>query len=201
MDNRFRRIKTLYDQACKKPLAERVAFLDQVCAGDLELRNQVESLLASWDRSSSFLEHPALEGAADIPATVQSRSLIGCQLGACQVLSLLGKGGMGEVYLARDSRLDRQVALKVLPPEVTEDPERLKRFVREAKAASALNHPNTATIYEIGEAEGIHFILMEYIEGETLEARMRRPGSPSRAFRVALSPEKKPGAGARQRWD
>ena len=122
-----------------------MAFLDQVCAGDLELRGEVESLLASWDRSSSFLEHPAFEVAADIPAAVQSRSLIGCQLGACQVLSLLGKGGMGEVYLARDSHLDRQVALKVLPPEVTEGPERLKRFVREAKAASALNHPNTAT--------------------------------------------------------
>ncbi len=101
-------------------------------------------------------------------------SLIGQQLNSYQILSLLGKGGMGEVYLARDQRLDRQVALKVLPAEVSEDPERLRRFLREAKAASALDHPNIATIHELGEAKGVHYIVMEYVKGETLEARIRQ---------------------------
>ncbi len=90
-----------------------------------------------------------------------------------QVLSLLGAGGMGEVYLARDSRLDRTVALKILPGELAADPERMQRFAREAKAASALNHPNVATIYDVGESDGIRFIVMEHVEGETIAAENR----------------------------
>src|ERR1700693_5279542 len=89
-----------------------------------------------------------------------------------RILSLLGKGGMGEVFLAEDTRLHRRVALKVLLPEVAADSERLARFVQEARAASALSHPNAAHIYEIGEANGAHFLAMEYFEGQTLEARL-----------------------------
>src|ERR1700722_17435970 len=89
-----------------------------------------------------------------------------------RILSLLGKGGMGEVFLAEDTRLHRKVALKVLLPEVAQDTEKLARFVQEARAASALSHPNAAHIYEIGEADGRHFLAMEYIEGETLEKRL-----------------------------
>src|SRR5579864_2479599 len=89
-----------------------------------------------------------------------------------KIISLLGKGGMGEVFLAEDTRLRRKVALKVLLPEIATDSERLARFLQKASLASALSHPNAAHIYEIGEAEGSHFLAMEYIEGETLESRL-----------------------------
>ena len=99
----------------------------------------------------------------------------GAQLGPYRIIAPLGAGGMGEVYLAQDTRLDRTVALKILPPELAQDPERMRRFVQEAKAASALNHPNVAHVYEIGEAGGIHFIAMEYVEGQPLKAKLGRP--------------------------
>src|SRR5262245_1849033 len=98
---------------------------------------------------------------------------IGQRLGSYEITALLGKGGMGEVYRARDTRLDRAVALKILPAELAADPERMRRFVQEAKAASALSHPNVAHIYEIGEANGTNFIAMEYVEGQTLDARVK----------------------------
>src|SRR5438552_13126277 len=96
----------------------------------------------------------------------------GAQLGPYQILSSLGAGGMGEVYLAEDNRLGRKVALKLLPAEFTKDADRVRRFEQEARAASALNHPNIITIYDIGQADGIHFIATEFVEGETLRQRM-----------------------------
>ena len=96
----------------------------------------------------------------------------GTSLGHYQITSLIGLGGMGEVYLALDMKLDRKVALKILPAEVSLHRDRMNRFVREAKAAAALNHPNIAHVYEIGESDGIHFIAMEFIEGETLRSRI-----------------------------
>ena len=98
----------------------------------------------------------------------------GTRLGHYEIRSQIGKGGMGEVYLAQDTRLDRHIALKILPPEFAEDRDRMSRFVREARSVSALNHPNIITIYEIGEADGMHFIATEYIEGETLQVRLNR---------------------------
>src|SRR5205823_6351435 len=94
------------------------------------------------------------------------------QLGPYEILAQLGAGGMGEVYLAKDSRLDRKAALKLLPAEFTQDADRVRRFVQEAKAASALNHPNIITIYEIGQAEGAHYIATEFIDGNTLRQQM-----------------------------
>jgi len=99
----------------------------------------------------------------------------GAQLGPYRIVALLGQGGMGEVYRAQDTRLERTVALKILPPELARDPERMRRFVQEAKAASALNHPNVAHVYEIGEADGIHYIAMEYVEGQALKATLGQP--------------------------
>src|SRR5215831_11551034 len=96
----------------------------------------------------------------------------GTNLGPYSIVSLIGAGGMGEVYLAQDTRLDRTVALKILPVQVAADPERMRRFVQEAKAASALSHPNVAHIYEIGEANGTNFIAMEYVAGRTLDAKL-----------------------------
>src|SRR5207245_3414192 len=105
---------------------------------------------------------------------VNSALAAGSSIGPYRVRSQLGQGGMGVVYLADDTRLGRKVALKVLPPNVTTDPGRLKRFEQEARAASALNHPNILTIFEVGQADGEHFIAAEYVEGETLRQRLGR---------------------------
>src|SRR5271155_4116990 len=96
----------------------------------------------------------------------------GSTLAHYRISSKLGSGGMGEVYLAQDLNLDRPVALKILPPEVAHDPDRMRRFIQEAKTASALSHPNVAHVFEIGEADGVTFLAMEYIEGQTLNARI-----------------------------
>ncbi len=175
--DRWQQISSVYQATLEHAATERKAFLQEACGEDEDLRREVSDLLIHHQEAAKFMNTPALEVAARMLARTSDRRLAGSQLGPYEILSLLGAGGMGEVYLARDPRLDRQVALKILPPEVTQDPERLQRFVREAKASSALNHPDIATIYEIGEAEGIHFISMEYIDGDTLEARIqqRRP--------------------------
>ncbi len=172
MSSDFQRVEELYHQALSKPLAERASFLALACSGDEALRREVEALLACQQKAGQFMDSPALDVAARMLARSKDRQLIGSRLGPYEVLSLLGVGGMGEVYLARDTRLERTVALKVLPAEVMDNPERMKRFVQEAKAASRLNHPNIATIYEVGEAEGIQWIAMEYVEGQTLEWRI-----------------------------
>ncbi len=167
--DRWARIDQLLDDAMELPLAERAAFLKQACAEDDELRQEVESLLAAHERAEAeFLKAPALEVAAQQMAAQNDRSLIGKVFGRYSVISVLGVGGMGEVYLARDRELKRKVALKFLPAQFTQDDTRIKRFKREAKAASALNHPNIITIYEIGQVEGKHFIAAEYVEGQTL---------------------------------
>ena len=131
-------------------------------------------MLASDQQANSFIEAPAVQMAAPLLVEHAGRSLVGQSIGHYQVISLLGKGGMGEVYLARDDRLGRQVALKFLPLDLASDPGRLRRFEHEARAASALNHPNVATIYEIGDTDGQRFIAMEYMAGETLAARIAR---------------------------
>ena len=150
----------------------RAAFLDEACVGDHALRREDELLLAQQEEAGGFIEVPALEVAAKGMAGNRAQSRVGQQIGSYKVLSLLGVGGMGEVYLAQDQRLDRTIALKILPTELASDPGRMRRFVQEAKAASALKHSNVATIYEIGEFEGMRFIAMEYVEGQTLAARI-----------------------------
>ena len=153
---------------------ERAAFLDRACAGDDGLRREVESLLASFEESDSIIETPVAEAVAELFSGDRAESLVGQRLGHYEIVSLLGEGGMGAVYLAKDTTLDRRVALKLLPREHTQDEERLRRFKQEAKAASALNHPNILTIHEVGEAEGHHFIATEFIDGETLRGSLRR---------------------------
>jgi len=132
----------------------------------------VESLLAAEDRAGSFLAAGAMNDAAKMVADEKALMLVGKKLGRYQVLSLLGSGGMGEVYLAEDLQLKRQVALKLLPAELTAHRDRLRRFEQEARAASALNHPNIITIYEIGKQENLNFIVAEFIEGQTLRRLM-----------------------------
>jgi eukaryotic-like serine/threonine-protein kinase len=174
---RWQQVEQLYHAVAERPVDQRAAFLAEACAGDQVLRRNVAALLKADADAGGFLAAPALEVAAKVTAE-QLESLVGQQVSHYEVLSLLGAGGMGEVYLARDQRLDRTVALKILPAHVASDPERTQRFVLEAKAASALNHPNVATIYDIGQADDSNFIAMEYVEGQTLAAEIggQRPG-------------------------
>ena len=168
----WKRVEELYLQALQRPSAERAQLLDSACKGDLELRREVESLLEAVEKDGMLLEGQALDIAARMAARSSRSSLIGRQLNSYQILSLLGKGGMGEVYLARDLRLERQVAIKVLPEAFTGDPERLARFEREAKLLASLNHPNVAAIYGLEISEGKRFLVLELVEGETLAERL-----------------------------
>ena len=178
---RWQQIKHLFNSALERPLPERSIFLSEACGDDYTLRSEVESLLSSDNEAEQFIDVPAYEVAAEL--LVGGSSLTpGRKLGAYQVISVLGKGGMGEVYLAEDARLGRRVALKLLPSSFTNDAERLRRFEREARAASALNHPNILTIYEIDSVDGRRFIATEYVDGETL--RQRQKHSPLKVSEV-----------------
>ena len=165
---RSQQVEQLYHAARQRRAAERAAFLEQACAGDDALRHDVESLLAEDARVQSFLETPALELARNMSGEDPSQSMIGRQFGPYSVLSLLAKGGMGEVYSARDTKLGRDVALKILPATFARDPERLARFQREARLLASLNHPHIAAIYGMEESGGLHGLVMELVPGETL---------------------------------
>ncbi len=170
---RWKQIDELAQSALDRGVAERAAFLDEACAGDEALRREVESQIAYQQQASKFLEEPAFKHAAGLIADPQTESLEGRTIGHYRILRALGAGGMGEVHLAEDTRLKRKVALKLLPAEFTQDLDRVRRFEQEAQAASALNHPNIITIHEIGEVAGEHYIVTEYVAGETLRARMK----------------------------
>jgi len=187
---RWQEIDKLLELALEQEPSRWAEFLDKWCIGDFELRQEVEALLAAHAQAGSFIEAPALEAAAQATRTehagsflsspasevtaglTEARPLLGRSVGPYQILSLLGAGGMGEVYLAQDSRLGRRIALKFLPAEFTRDHDRLRRFEREARAVSALNHPNILTIHEIGEHDGSTFIATEFIDGQTLRQKM-----------------------------
>src|SRR3989449_6342194 len=168
----WQQVKELFEAALKRKPVERVAFLDQACAGDEALRREVESLLESYEQAGSFMAAPAVEAAVESLLGEQVKLSPGQRMGHYQIVALIGEGGMGEVYLAEDVLLGRKVALKLLPAEFTKDLQRVRRFQQEARAASALNHPNIITIHEIGEVDGLNFIVTEFIAGETLRQRM-----------------------------
>jgi eukaryotic-like serine/threonine-protein kinase len=165
---RWQQIKEIFHSALDHGQGERSTFLAQACGGDESLRSEVESLLSSHEQDGGFIDAPAYEIAAGLLAENQSTIQSGQKLGSYRILSTLGRGGMGDVYLAEDVRLGRKVALKLLPSSFTNDSQRLRRFEREARAASGLNHPNILTIHEIGQAEDRHFIATELVEGENL---------------------------------
>ena len=169
---RMQQIEVIFHDACDVTPDERAAFVAQACAGNEELRHEVELLLDADEQAATLIEAPAYQMAAHLFAESQPPLSAGQSISHYQIISLLGKGGMGEVYQARDIKLDRTVALKILPADVATDAERMRRFVSEAKAASALNHPHVATIYEISEADNLSFFAMEYVEGQTLAAKI-----------------------------
>jgi len=150
---RWRQIEQLYHAAREREPRERDRFLQEACA-DEEVRGEVESLLRCEAQAEGFLEAPALEVTAEALAEGRARSMFGRALGHYRIAAFLGAGGMGEVYRARDSRIGRDVAVKVLPPGIAADPERLRLFEQEARAVGALNHPNILTIYDVGVQDG-----------------------------------------------
>src|SRR5688572_12043461 len=165
---RWQQIKGLYESALRCDEGKRRSFLDQACAGDPELRREVEFLLAYENGEDGFIEIPALEVAARALTEEKVESLVGRQLGSYKILSFIGAGGMGEVYRARDTKLGREVALKVLPEVFARDAERLGRFRREALVLASLNHPNIAAIYGLEESEGVGYLVLELVSGKTL---------------------------------
>jgi serine/threonine protein kinase len=165
---RWQQIDQLFHLALEREADERDAFLREACKGDESMRCEVVSLLRSHEEAHSFIRTPPEDLAADLMVSRETQLKRGQYVGHYQVLSLLGQGGMGEVYLAHDVRLGRHVALKRLPAKFTLDTDRVHRFKQEARAVSALNHPNIVTIHEIGRSNSSHFITTEFIEGETL---------------------------------
>ena len=184
---RWQQVKDIFNSAITYRPDERSLFISRACSGDEELRSEVESLIASHEESGSFIDKPAFEAAAGLLANEKAELKSGQTVASYEVISFLSRGGMGEVYLAEDKRLGRKVALKLLPASFTTDQDRLRRFEQEARAASALNHPNIITIYEIREAAGSHVIATEFVEGETLRHRLSRaPLTLSEALNVAM---------------
>ncbi len=175
---RYQRVGEIYLAALELPPEARSDFLTRSCGSDSELRREVESLLEAHRDAEGVLAGKIAGVVAEAAARQAAPSPVGLRLGRYRILSPLGRGGMGEVFLAEDPQLGRKVAIKLLPSAFTHDAERVRRFEREARAVSALNHPNILTIHEIGRAstpEGdLHYIVSEYIEGETLRARIDR---------------------------
>jgi len=178
--DRWERIGRLYSAASELPAEARAGFLRDACGDDHALRGELESLLASNAAAGQFLNVGAISDAAKLLAQERAETLVGTRLGCYDIVSRIGSGGMGEVYRARDSRLARDVAVKVLPALAIESDTARKRFHREAQAVAALSHPNIRALYDVGEADGRVYAVMELLDGETLRARLVRGALPSR---------------------
>ena len=184
---RWKQVNDLFQLAVERPPGERATFLGEACHDDEGMRREVESLLTSYERAENFIELPAFEVAPELVTNDRTGALVGKVIGHYRIESLIGVGGMGEVYLARDERLGRKAALKLLPRSLTTDETQLSRFKNEARTASALNHPNILTVYEIGAEGNVQFIATEFIEGITLRASLASGRiDPRRALEIAV---------------
>jgi predicted ATPase/serine/threonine protein kinase len=172
---RYQRVGEIYHAALDVPRDRRSGYLDEACQGDEQLRHEVESLLGANERAGEFITAPAIDVAAQLIAAQGGQASVSGRIGAYDILSLIGRGGMGEVYLAHDPRLGRKVAVKLLREGLTSNPDAIRRFEQEARAASSLNHPNIVTIYEIGDMGERRFLAMEFVEGRSLAAMVDRP--------------------------
>src|SRR5215217_214536 len=172
---RWQRIKEIFHAAQERTPAERTSFLKEVCGDDASIREEVEALLTADAGNDDFLSSPAYEFAAGLLASEATEFSAGQKVGPYEILCPLGAGGMGQIYLAHDAKLGRKIALKLISREFATDARRVLRFEQEARAASALNHPNVCVIHEIGITDsGRHFIAMEYIQGITLRDQLAR---------------------------
>jgi serine/threonine protein kinase len=186
---RWTQIEQLYHAAVELPPSSRAGFLSQTCTNDTELRREVESLLAHVGQADELLENPEWQpvraGESSLETARGSRraSAVGSQVGAFRIVEFLGAGGMGEVYRATDTRLHRDVAIKMLPPEFAQQPDWFARFQREARALAALNHPHICALHDVGP----NYLVMKYLEGQTLAARIKA-GAPSigEALQIAI---------------
>src|SRR5207253_1239958 len=182
----WHQVQELFHAALAREPGDRSIFLVGACSGNESLRREVESLIQSHEETSHFIDSPAFAAAAEMLADGHEFKP-GQTLGHYEIHSALGEGGMGRVYLAEDTKLKRKVALKVLPAVHSGDEQARKRLLREAQAAAALDHPNICAIYEVDEESDRSYIAMQYIEGETLEARMARQRlSPDDSLNVAI---------------
>ena len=168
---RWQQIKGIFDAALDKDSSERTAFLDEACGEDLSLRQEIELLLNSHD-DDSFLEKPAYQAVPELFESETGDAIIGTQLGPYAVTQKIGKGGMGVVYLAQDTRLDRPVAIKMLAPKYTSNSQQRERLKREARAAAKFSHPGIATVYSLEEMGGAVYIVSEYVHGPTVRQTM-----------------------------
>jgi eukaryotic-like serine/threonine-protein kinase len=194
---RWREIERLYYAALERDAAARGAFLHEACGGDEGLRREVESLLVYQGTANDFMTLPAVTAdlarlspiASAVRRAQQSSvpgQLVGRVFGSYELQALIAAGGMGEVYRAVDTRLNRTVAIKTLPGQLSGDPDRQERFRREANIISSLNHPHICTLHDVGIQDGVHYLVMEHIEGETLQARLDRGPLPvARALEYA----------------
>jgi serine/threonine protein kinase len=184
---RWQRIKNLFEEALELPAEQRPLFL-AACGEDETLQAEVEALLQHHLQAGSFLQESPAQRLSTPPIAV-ARTFSSCEIisGRFRIADFIGRGGMGEVYKAEDMRLHRLVALKVLPDAIAKDPQYLSRFQREAEAASALNHPNICTVYDIGEQNGRAFIAMEFLDGQTLKhVIMERPLDLERLLKIGI---------------
>src|SRR5687767_2452172 len=170
----WQEIDRLFQHAVELNPRDRDTFLEEACKGNRLLREEVDSLLVSDASASNLIDQEVLAQAAPFLAVEFPRLEDGQKLGNYEIVRLIGRGGMGEVYLAKDEILNRRIALKLLPADYTTHPERLRRFQQEAFAVSALNHPNILTIHELRQVEDLQFIATEFVDGETLRERMNR---------------------------
>src|SRR6266498_4292752 len=172
-DSHWENLQQIFHAAIALAPHERADYLNEACSGDLSLRQAVESLLKSHEETDNFVDTPAFQAAAEMLVDrLEFRP--GDIVAHYKLLSLLGEGGMGKVYLALDTKLDRKVGLKFLPAELAANQDHMRRFTQEAKSAAAQNHPNIAQIFEIGKHDGADYIAMEYVEGETLRQLLAR---------------------------
>ena len=172
--DRWSAVERVYHAALARPIKVRAAFLAETCAGNDELRREVESLLAQGVSAEGFLDRGAVAAAAPMVSETAVATLTSRRIGVYQVLAPLGAGGMGEVYRARDTKLGRDVAIKILPAAFTAEPTRLARFEREARTLAALNHPNIGAIYGLEYVDGIPALVLELVEGPTLAERLTK---------------------------
>src|SRR6266550_8161642 len=162
------RVKEVFEGARALAVGDRTAYVASACSGDAALREHVERLLAAHQLANSFLETPAVI----VNDSWAMTNLDGLQIGGYELMAFIGAGGMGEVYRAHDKNLERPVALKLLPMHLAGDPERLRRFRAEARAASSLNHPHILVVHDFGDFNGRPFMVTEFVEGQTLRQRI-----------------------------